>query len=380
MRPRTVCLAIATGMVCSSLLVAQGCRLAPMSGRRQLVLIPESQEIALGEQAYKETVSTQPMSSDAEITAMVERVGRRIAAVAAKPEYEWEFGVIAENVQNAFALPGGKVAVYEGILPVCQSEAGLAVVMSHEIAHAIARHGGERMSQLSVVGGVGSIINAVSENHADTATTQRIMQVYGVTSQYGVVLPFSRKHESEADAIGLILMAKAGYDPSVAPEFWERFAEASGPKAPEWLSTHPADASRAADLRALLPEAMKYYESAQEQYGMGEEIPVSRLAATPTGDAESNVQQTAGMQTYAPVSALTSRHSAKRGEVTHATHEVPSEFAGTNVDESTFPEDALKHAGANFQLPVHTDEKDLTEPTYSDGWSAVENSNPFAAE
>ncbi len=281
---------IATLMIATSMIItllSSGCRTAPVSGRRQLVLIPEAQEISMGVRAYAETLAEEPKSQDQEIIDMVNRVGQRIAAVADKPEYDWEFRVIAKDVMNAFALPGGKVAVYEGILPVCQDEAGLAVVMSHEVAHAIARHGGERMSQQQVVTGVGGVINAISQKKTSEATTDRIMQVYGGASKYGVILPFSRKHESEADAIGLILMAKAGYDPSVAPEFWERFSSQNGDKPPEWLSTHPADARRAAELRELLPEAMKYYEAASQQLGMGEVIPLkhpqpqSLAAATP---------------------------------------------------------------------------------------------------
>ncbi len=264
-------LLLVTG-VCLTI-TSSGCRTAPLSGRRQLVIIPESQEITLGIQAYEKTLSEQPMSENEQLIEMVNRVGQRIAAVADKPEYDWEFRVIASDTMNAFALPGGKVAVYEGIIPICQDEAGLAVVMSHEVAHAIARHGGERMSQQTVVTGIGGVINAVSQRKADPATADKLMQVYGAASKYGVILPYSRKHESEADAIGLILMAKAGYDPSVAPEFWERFSRQTGAKPPELLSTHPTDARRAANLRALLPEAMNYYKAAPEQLGMGEVLP-----------------------------------------------------------------------------------------------------------
>ena len=261
-------------------LLSSGCRTAPVSGRRQMLIIPESQEISMGLTAYEETLSEEPISENQEIIAMVNRVGQRIAAVADKPEYDWEFRVIAKDVMNAFALPGGKVAVYEGILPVCQDEAGLAVVMSHEVAHAIARHGGERMSHEMGVKGLGGIVKTVSQKKTSEATTEKVMQAYGAASKYGVILPYSRKHESEADAIGLILMAKAGYDPSVAPEFWERFSSQNGEKPPEWLSTHPADARRAADLRELLPEAMKYYEAASQQLGMGEVIPLDRNRPT----------------------------------------------------------------------------------------------------
>lgn len=252
----------------------------------------------MGLTAYEETLAEEPLSQDQKIIEMVNRVGQRIAAVADKPEYDWEFRVIAKDVMNAFALPGGKVAVYEGILPICQDEAGLAVVMSHEVAHAIARHGGERMSHEMGVKGLGGIVKTVSQRKTSEATTEKVMQAYGAASKYGVILPYSRKHESEADAIGLILMAKAGYDPSVAPEFWERFSSQNGEKPPEWLSTHPADARRAADLRALLPEAMKYYEAASQQLGMGEVIPLNRpqpktLAANKPSTPASPLQQLA---------------------------------------------------------------------------------------
>lgn len=363
----TASLALAAiSSIALAVLPAQGCRTAPVSGRKQLVLIPEAQEIQLGTQAYEETLSSEPISEDAEIVAMVERVGRRIAAVASKPEYDWEFRVIAKDVQNAFALPGGKVAVYEGILPVCQSEAGLAVVMSHEIAHALARHGGERMSQQSVVSGAGTVINAVTQRHSDEATTEKVMQVYGATSQYGVILPFSRKHESEADAIGLILMAKAGYDPSVAPEFWERFSAASGDKPPEWLSTHPADTRRAADLRALLPEAMKYYEAAKEQIGMGEPIPVSHLASTYAMPTDQQVHL-ASAQNLGSASALTSPHSVKKGDVDFALH---TEWAGQEdlMIERAANEQPGRSGLNDFQLPTTT-ELPPAETTFdASGW------------
>lgn len=255
-------------------LVASGCSSAPLTGRRQLVIIPESQEILLGAQAYEQSLVDEPMSEDGRLIEMVNRVGRRIAAVADKPDYDWEFRVIAKDVMNAFALPGGKVAVYEGIIPVCQDEAGLAVVISHEVAHALARHGAERMSQESIATGVGGIIDGIGQKQTDPVTAERISRAYGAASKFGVLLPYSRKHESEADAIGLILMAKAGYDPSAAPEFWERFSHLSGAQPPEWLSTHPADARRAADLRAMLPEAMNYYRAAPQQIGLGDALPI----------------------------------------------------------------------------------------------------------
>jgi predicted Zn-dependent protease len=169
-------------------------------------------------------------------------------------------------------LPGGKVAVYTGILPVCQSEAGLAVVMSHEVAHAIARHGGERMTFQTAQNAGKTLGSYIMQNQAEEKQ-KMVLAAYGVASEYGVILPYSRKHELEADHIGVLLMAKAGYDPSEAPVFWERFSGSKDGAAPmEFMSTHPADATRAAALRALLPEAMKNYEAAATKYGLGEPL------------------------------------------------------------------------------------------------------------
>lgn len=249
-----------------------GCRSAPITQRRQLLLIPEDYETSLGVSSYQEILSSETASTNSEYIEMVNRVGQRIAHVANRPDYQWEFRVIASDKQNAFCLPGGKVAIYEGILPVCASEAGLAVVMSHEVAHALARHGGERMSQGIVADAAGNVLRYVSQGQA--AHDQKIlMGAYGAASKYGVILPFSRKHESEADHMGLLLMAQAGYDPSVAPLFWERFAASKPDGAPpEFLSTHPADARRSMELRQLLPEAMTLYEQAPVKYGIGERI------------------------------------------------------------------------------------------------------------
>ena len=249
-----------------------GCRTAPVTKRPQLLLIPEGQELALGSEAYQETLASETVSQNTRLTEMVKRVGQRIAAVSDKDDYEWQFELIASPNQNAFALPGGKVAIYEGILPICQDEAGLAVVMSHEVAHALARHGGERMSQNIAVDKVKlvaeKLIGAYAADKKDI-----LLQAYGVGSQYGVLLPYSRRQESEADHIGLNLMAQAGYDPTVAPDFWTRFGTLkSGEQQPEFLSTHPADDRRAADLLKLMDESKAIYSGAQQKFGRGEAI------------------------------------------------------------------------------------------------------------
>lgn len=249
-----------------------GCQSAPVTGRKQMLLMPESQEVSLGLSAFNDVATKEPLSQNAQYNELVQRVGQRIAAVAGKPDYQWEFKVIASEQQNAFCLPGGKVAVYEGIIPICATEAGLAVVMSHEIAHALARHGGERMSQNMAVDGVKQAVSYVMQNQ-DQARKDIVMQAYGVGSQYGVLLPYSRAHESEADHIGLLMMARAGYDPREAPRFWQRFGSLKqGEKTMEFMSTHPSDARRAADLASLVPEALKAYEAAPEKFELGANI------------------------------------------------------------------------------------------------------------
>lgn len=251
-----------------------GCHTVPVTGRKQFLIIPEQQEIAMGATAYEELMAEEIPSRDAAAREMVRRVGERIAAVSGRSDYEWEFRLIESEQMNAFALPGGKVAVYEGILPICQNEAGLAVVMSHEIAHALARHGGERMRDTVAVEAAGKALDYLTK---DTEEFQRklLLGVYGGGTKYGLVLPNSRTQEAEADEIGLILMAKAGYDPREAPGFWDRFAQSKGgEEIPEFLSTHPSDAHRAAALRDLLPKALTFYESAEIKYASGEMIDV----------------------------------------------------------------------------------------------------------
>ncbi len=250
-----------------------GCRTAPITGRRQLLIMPETQELSLGQESFGTVTQDTSESSNERFRTLVTRVGERIAAVANRDDYQWEFKTLASPEQNAFCLPGGKVAVYEGILPVCETEAGLAVVMSHEIAHAIARHGGERMSQTAAVDGVKTAFSYVMQNQGEVKK-QAMMSAFGIATEYGVLLPYSRKHELEADHIGLILMSQAGYDPAAAPTFWKRFAAtATTPgKPPEFMSTHPSDDHRAAELSKLLPQAIDLYAKAPTQVGIGELI------------------------------------------------------------------------------------------------------------
>ena len=250
-----------------------GCRTTPITQRRQLLLVPESQEIQMGVAAYDEVKTKNKISTNAKYNEVVARVGQRLAEAARRQDlgtnFEWEFTVIADQTQNAFCLPGGKVAFYEGILPVCQNEGGVAVVMSHEISHALARHGGERMTQQMEVQGAGKIVQLIAQRSAPDKE-QVFMTAYNAGAKYGFVLPYSRKHESEADEMGIHIMSQAGYDPNEAPKFWERFAAShSGQKPAEFSSTHPSDERRAAALRELLPKASEEYQAAPTKHGIG---------------------------------------------------------------------------------------------------------------
>ncbi len=248
-----------------------GCSTIPISMRRQLLLVPTAELVALSDTSYKEILAQSKPSTDAAATAMVFKVGKRIAASAEQflsengmskelKNYAWEFNLIEDNQVNAFCLPGGKIVVYTGILPVTKDEAGLAVVIGHEVAHAIANHGAERLSQeLLVQLGASTISDAYTKN--PTKTKAVLYQIYGVGSQVGVLLPYSRLHESEADSIGLILMARAGYDPRQAPVLWERMNSMSKERGLEILSTHPAPATRITRINQDMPKALEYYDA-----------------------------------------------------------------------------------------------------------------------
>ncbi len=241
--------------------LASACETAPVTGRNQLIILPESQEIQMGLQAYDEILKKEKISTDPQANALVQRVGKRIAAATGE-DLPWEFKVIEnDKVANAFALPGGKVAVYTGLLPITQTEAGLAAVIGHEIAHATARHGGERLSQ-NLIAQLGLAATAAAMSNRDPATVQSVIGLLGAGATVGVSLPFGRSQESEADRIGMIYMAKAGYDPRAAKDLWLRMAAASEGKQrpPEFLSTHPAEATRIERIEKWLPEALAYYK------------------------------------------------------------------------------------------------------------------------
>lgn len=265
-----ICTALGMGAAFGLFSSLSGCYRAPGTARDQLIFFSEEKEMKFGLDAYREVLRQAPLSNNAEINETIQRVGKRIAEVAHKPEYQWEFAVIEdEKTVNAFCLPGGKVAVYTGILKHTKNDAGLATVMGHEIAHALQRHGVERMSrsiidQIAQLGALGAA--ASGQIGGSGQALPGLLAAYGVN----VSLPFNRKQESEADYIGLRLMAQAGYDPHEAVPFWERMSGCprqmidklcfrSQQAIPEFLSTHPSDVTRINQIEAWLPEALQYY-------------------------------------------------------------------------------------------------------------------------
>jgi metalloendopeptidase OMA1, mitochondrial len=263
--------ALGTGSALAVLSALSGCYRAPGTARDQLIFFSEEKELQFGLSAYREVLRQARLSENAEINEQIQRVGRKIADVANKPEYQWEFAVIEDDkMVNAFCLPGGKVAVFTGILKHTKTDAGLATVMGHEIAHALQRHGVERMSR-SIIDQIAQLgaLGAAAAGHSSGGAIQGLLGAYGVN----VSLPFNRKQESEADYIGLRLMSQAGYDPREAVPFWERMSGCprqmidklcfrSQHAIPEFLSTHPSDVTRINQLEAWLPEAMRYYHGA----------------------------------------------------------------------------------------------------------------------
>lgn len=257
------------------MLLVVSCATVPGTGRKQLRLLPESQEMALGVQAFQEVKQQMKVSTDPQANEMVRRVGERIARAANRPDYKWEFAVIDDPAANAFCLPGGKIAVFTGILPVTQNEDALAVVMGHEVAHALAHHGNERISQglLAEIGGNALMIGM---SRRDPRVQQAVGAAYGLGAQLGVLLPFSRKQESESDYIGLMLTAEAGYDPREAIAFWQRMHQKARERGqpPEFLSTHPSSRRRLAQLEEWMPKAVELASRARRTAG---DLPIPKM-------------------------------------------------------------------------------------------------------
>ncbi len=254
-----------------SLGLLASCATAPVTDRPQLALVPAGELAEQSERSYDELLAESTVVEGTSEAEMVRRVGRQVAEAAEEfmrdqgmeselALFSWEFNLIEDDqMVNAFCMPGGKIAVYTGILPVTQDEAGLAVIMGHEVAHAIAQHGQERVSQALVVE-LGASTLAAAAAEQPEATQDLILAAYGAGAQVGILLPYSRAHEHEADTIGLILTAKAGYDPRTAIDLWERMASQGGERPPEFLSTHPHPENRIEELQEEMPQALEYYE------------------------------------------------------------------------------------------------------------------------
>lgn len=246
------------------------CSTVPITGRRQLTLIPDTEMYSMSYQQYDQFLTENKLSNNVQQTKIVKNVGARIQAAVEQfmnqydmgsrlDDYRWEFNLVKSKEVNAWCMPGGKVVIYTGILPITQTETGLAVVMGHEIAHAIAEHGNERMSQ-GLLAQMGAVALSAALDEKPEQTQALWMTAYGVGAQFGVLLPHSRNQESEADQLGLIFMAMAGYDPNESVKFWERMSAMKGSQAPpEFMSTHPSDQTRINNLKKLIPEAMTYY-------------------------------------------------------------------------------------------------------------------------
>lgn len=254
-------------LVVTALLGVSSCVTAPITGKRSLILVPFSQELQLGDQAYREFLSSerQNISRDPKINATVLKITKNLAMKSDMPNLSWQVTVINSKEANAFCLPGGKMVVYTGILPLCKNEAGLAAVIGHEMAHAVARHGAQRMTQQLILN---TGLSAASLSLGNSQYKDIIIASLGAGSTVGILLPYSRDNEYEADEIGTIYMARAGYDPNEAVALWKRFAALGGSKQPEFLSTHPYSEKRAEKLRQLMTRAMSEYQRSVK-YGQG---------------------------------------------------------------------------------------------------------------
>ena len=256
-------------MMVGLLIMLIACARVPITGRQQLSLIPESQVLSMSFTQYSDFLKAHKLSDNAQQAQMVKNVGSRISDAVGRyfaqnnmanqlKDYKWEFNLVQDSEINAWCMPGGKVVVYTGIMPVVQNENGLAVVLGHEISHAVANHGDERMSQQLLTQFGGAALSAALQKQPEK-TQQIFLASYGVGSQVGILLPYSRVQESEADHLGLIFMAMAGYDPHGAVDFWQRMMNSQQGAPPAFLSDHPSDEARLNKIKELMPEAMQYY-------------------------------------------------------------------------------------------------------------------------
>ncbi|NLB86736.1 MAG: M48 family metallopeptidase [Bacteroidales bacterium] len=257
-----------------SVLFLSNCSTVPLIGRKQVTLIPESQLVSMGVDNYRGFLDSMPLSKDTRNAAILNDVGYNISKAVEQylkdnklekrlKDFKWEFALVESNVPNAWCMPGGKICFYTGILPYTQNADGMAVVMGHEIAHAVARHGNERMTQ-QIMAQAGQMALAEFIKTKPAETQAIFLNVFSVGATVGVILPYSRKHEYEADRMGLIFMAMAGYNPNEAVEFWTRMSKMGGQKPLEFLSTHPSDTKRIENMKKYLPEAMTYYNKTKK--------------------------------------------------------------------------------------------------------------------
>lgn len=250
--------------------ILMSCSQVLITGRKQLSLVSDAEILTMSLQSYKQFIDSVPASTDNLNTALVKKTGASIATAVENylktngkeselQNFAWEFSLVKDTSVNAFCMPGGKVVFFEGILPMTKTEAGIAVVMGHEIAHAVAKHSNERLSQQMLLSYGASLTDILLSQKSD-ATRASIQTLYGIGSQLGVILPYSREHEYEADRLGLIFMAMAGYNPNEAVAFWERMSANSSGSVAEFMSTHPSNANRIANMKKVLPEALTYYQ------------------------------------------------------------------------------------------------------------------------
>ncbi len=262
-------------LLITSIIVFYSCSTVPITGRKQFNMMPASEMLAMSDQQYDTFLKEHKLSSNKKAVQQVKKVGTNIEYAVTKyltehnmahllQGYDWEFNLVEDKQANAWCMPGGKVVVYTGILSITKTDGGLAVVLSHEIAHAIAEHGSERMSQ-ALVQQLGGMALSVALQKKPEETRALWLAAYGVGTQVGLMLPFSRLQESEADHLGLIFMAMAGYDPHEAIKFWQNMQKMNkSRKPPEFLSTHPSDQTRIENIKKWLPEAMKYYKNSKK--------------------------------------------------------------------------------------------------------------------
>ena len=262
----------------------QACGSVPILGRKQLLLVGDQEVLTMSLQQYREFIHDAPVEKNTAQAREVELVGRKVAAAVETfyrnngleselKNFSWEFNLVKSKDVNAFCMPGGKIVVYEGLLPITQNETGLAIVIGHEVAHAVAKHANERISQQMALQYGGAVAGGLIGNSA--AAQQIGSLVFGVGAQLGVMLPYSRKHEYEADELGMIFMAMAGYDPRAAESFWLRMSQAGGNSGPEFMSTHPTDQNRIKKIQENMPEALKYYQGAGVQNKTEQKIKTS---------------------------------------------------------------------------------------------------------